>query len=51
MPDLGKYADIVLLSYGVSIVLIAALIGLSARRAARIRRQLDTLEEKARQDG
>ncbi len=35
MPDLGKYAFAVLASYGASVVLIVALVGLSFWQRAR----------------
>lgn len=51
MPDLGKYADAVLSAYGVSIVLLAALVLFSLRRSRKVKAQLDAVEEKAKQDG
>ncbi len=48
MPDLGKYAAAVLSAYGVSILLIAALVGWSFLRALRVRRDLEAAE--ARRD-
>ncbi|MBE3638631.1 heme exporter protein CcmD [Mangrovicoccus algicola] len=50
MPDLGKYAGAVLSAYGVSLLLLAALVGvslLSARRAGRALRDA----EARRRDG
>lgn len=47
MPDLGKYAVEVLSSYAVSILLLAALTWLSARRAKQIKKQLENIEKKA----
>ncbi|WP_198662599.1 heme exporter protein CcmD [Primorskyibacter marinus] len=44
MPDLGKYADVVLSSYAVSILLIVALVGVSIWRARRIKAELDRVE-------
>nr|WP_143058002.1 heme exporter protein CcmD [Loktanella fryxellensis] len=44
MPDLGPRAVYVLLSYGVTLVLLAAIIGLSARRAIKVRRALEEIE-------
>lgn len=46
MPDLGPYAGPVLSAYAVSIVLIAALIGLSLRRARITRDALRKVEER-----
>lgn len=45
MPDLGEYAVEVLSAYAVSIALIAVLIGLSWRRYARVRAQLEQAEK------
>ena len=44
MPDLGKYAAAVLSSYGVTIVLLVALVALSLRRARRVRERLRDVE-------
>lgn len=44
MPDLDRYAATVLGAYGVSIALLALLVLLSLWRAARVRRELDTVE-------
>lgn len=44
MPDLGKYAFEVLAAYGGSLVLLAAIVGLSWRRAVVVRRALDEIE-------
>lgn len=49
MPDLGKYAGAVMASYGVSILLIAALVAVSLWQGARVRRALQDAE--ARQKG
>lgn len=51
IPDLGKYAFTVLTSYGATIGLLAALIGLSLWRGRRVRRQLDEIEERRAQNG
>ncbi len=40
MPDLGKYAGVVLAAYAVSLVLIAGLVLLSVWRARRVARAL-----------
>ncbi|GAA0286310.1 heme exporter protein CcmD [Rhodovulum strictum] len=50
IPDLGKYAGAVLSSYAITLVLLAALIGLSLWRAARVRRQLDEVEARRTRD-
>lgn len=47
IPDLGKYTFEVLASYGASILLIAALIGLSFRARARVKRRLAEVEARA----
>ncbi|MFV0244842.1 MAG: heme exporter protein CcmD [Qingshengfaniella sp.] len=49
MPDLGKYALVVLASYGVSLTLIVALVWASWRRGVRLRRDLSRVE--ARRNG
>lgn len=46
MPDLGKYADAVLSSYAVSIILIVGLVALSILRANKVQRQLASVEER-----
>jgi len=51
MPDLGKYADAVLSSYAVSIVLIVALVAVSVVRARKVRAQLDDVESRSRHNG
>jgi heme exporter protein D len=51
MPDLGKYADAVLSSYAVSIVLIVALVAVSVTRARKVRMQLDDVENRSRNNG
>ena len=44
MPELGKYAVAVLGSYGATILLLAALVGFSLWRSARMRRALREVE-------
>jgi heme exporter protein D len=44
MPDLGKYAVAVLGSYTATAVLLAALVGLTLWRAARVKRALGEAE-------
>jgi heme exporter protein D len=48
MPDLGKYAFAVLGSYAATLVLLAALVGLSLWQSARMKRALADIE--ARQE-
>ncbi|MGJ8622209.1 MAG: heme exporter protein CcmD [Yoonia sp.] len=45
MPDLGEYATEVMLAYGVSIVLLAALLVLSWRRYVRLKAALEEAEK------
>ena len=49
MPDLGKYAAEVGLAYGVSIVLLAGIIGISWRQSVAQKQALDAVE--ARKNG
>jgi heme exporter protein D len=49
MPDLGDYAGAVLSAYGVSIVLLVAIVVLSWVQSRSVRRQLDAIED--REDG
>ncbi|MCA0044625.1 heme exporter protein CcmD [Celeribacter litoreus] len=49
MPDLGKYAGDVLMAYGATFVLLAALIWRSLARSTKIKRQLK--EAEARRNG
>ncbi len=52
MPDLGKYAFAVLASYGASLVLLVAIVGLSFWRGARVKGQLREIEARQeRKDG
>lgn len=51
MPDLGKYADAVLSAYAVSIVLVLGLILVSILRSNRIRKDLQDIERKGRNNG
>jgi len=44
MPDLDRYAGTVLGAYGVTLVLLAILILVSLRRAARVKRALARIE-------
>ena len=48
MPELGKYAGAVLSSYAVSLLLIAALVGVSVWRSRRVRAELEKIEERQR---
>lgn len=48
MPELGKYADAVLSSYIVSIILLIVLVAMSLRAATKARAELQKLEERRR---
>lgn len=49
IPDLGKYAEVVLGAYAVSLVLLIALVGLTFWRSAKVKAALSDIE--ARQKG
>jgi heme exporter protein D len=49
IPELGKYAGAVLGAYGITILLLAGLIGRSALRNARIRRALARIERRVQE--
>jgi len=51
IPELGKYALAVLSSYGVTLILLGGLAGLSLGRARRVRAQLAKLEQRMRGNG
>ncbi|MCC5985170.1 MAG: heme exporter protein CcmD [Rhodobacteraceae bacterium] len=46
MPDLGRYAVEVLSAYGVSLALLAGLVGWYWLRARAVRAQLDAVEQR-----
>jgi heme exporter protein D len=46
IPDLGKYAGVVLASYAVAIVLLAALVAISLWQGARVRAALRAVEDR-----
>ena len=48
MPDLGKYADAVLSSYVVSILLLVVLVAMSLRASKKARAELQKLEGRRR---
>lgn len=50
MPDLGKYLDTILWSYGLTLLLLVLLILVSLRQAKRAKRALAAFE-KARKNG
>lgn len=51
MPDLGKYSDTVLSAYAASIVLLVLLVVLTLWRGAKVRREMEALEQRMRGDG
>ena len=51
MPDLGKYADTVLSAYGVSLLLLLALVVMTLMRGAKVRADLKQVEERMRRNG
>ncbi|NOC44268.1 heme exporter protein CcmD [Ruegeria sp. HKCCD7559] len=51
MPDLGKYADAVLSSYAVSIILLVALIVFSVMRGRKVRTEMEKIEQRISRDG
>ena len=51
MPELGKYAAAVLSAYGVTLLLLAALIGATLWRGAKVRRALAEQERRMGRDG
>ncbi|WP_371931625.1 MULTISPECIES: heme exporter protein CcmD [Roseovarius] len=50
MPELGKYAEAVLSSYAVSLVLLIALALFSWRRSVRVKNALKDIEGKRKSD-
>lgn len=46
MPDLGKYAATVLWSYAATLVVLAALVGVSLWQGARVKRALREVEQR-----
>ncbi|WP_171723030.1 heme exporter protein CcmD [Ruegeria sp. HKCCD7559] len=51
IPDLGKYADAVLSSYAVSIILLVALIVFSVMRGRKVRTEMEKIEQRISRDG
>lgn len=49
IPDLDRYAGTVLGAYGMTIVLLALLVGASVARAARVKRALARAERNRRE--
>jgi len=48
MPDLGKYETTVLAAYGLSLVLLAAIVLVTWMQARRAKRRLDEMEARRR---
>jgi len=46
MPDLGKYAATVLGAYAVSLILLAAIVGISLWQSRRAKARLDAAERR-----
>ena len=51
LPDLGKYADAVLSAYGASIVLLVGLVVISVVKGRRVRKQMQDVEARGKQNG
>jgi heme exporter protein D len=51
MPDLGKYAEAVLSSYAVSLVLLSGIVIVSLRRSRRVKKELQDMETKVKSNG
>ena len=48
MIDLGKYVNTVLSAYGVSLVLLLALVGLTIWRGRKVRAEMEQIEQRGR---
>lgn len=51
IPDLGKYADAVLSSYAVSVLLLVALIVFSVMRGRKMRTEMEKIEQRISRNG
>ena len=51
MPDLGKYALTVLAAYGAALALLGLLVAVTLWQGRRMKRALEEVEERGRQDG
>ncbi len=51
MPDLGKYAGTVLGAYGAALVLLVALLVLTIWQGRRVKRALEEIEARGRDNG
>ena len=48
IPDLGKYAADVLSAYGIAILLLVGLVGLSLWQSARVKKDLADVEKRSK---
>lgn len=51
IPDLGKYAETVLSAYGISILLLIALVGVSLWRGRKVRAEMEKVEKRMSRHG
>lgn len=51
MPDLGKYAATVLLSFGSTLGLLAVLVLVTLMRGAKVKRALEAQEKRMKENG
>ncbi|MEX0349925.1 MAG: heme exporter protein CcmD [Paracoccaceae bacterium] len=51
MPDLGKYAEAVLSSYALSLLLLVLLVVLSLLRGRKVRAEMEETEERVSRNG
>jgi heme exporter protein D len=51
LPDLGKYADTVLSAYAASLLLLVVLVVMSIRRGRKVRREMESIEQRVRGNG
>ncbi|WP_298563870.1 heme exporter protein CcmD [uncultured Aliiroseovarius sp.] len=50
MLELGKYADAILSSWAITLVLLIALVLVTWRRSVQVKRELDAAEERAKRN-
>ncbi|WP_372572991.1 heme exporter protein CcmD [Ruegeria jejuensis] len=51
MPDLGKYADAVLSSYALSLLMLVLLVALSLWRGRKVRAEMEKTEARVSRNG